>query len=163
MPRLSHLSIENYRACKNVNLPLESYTPLVGQNNAGKSTILEAIRWVLKPSALSTGDFADASLPIVVSACISGITPELLSRVPEQKHRTAIEPYCAKGQLWIRCVANGTTAKSIKHEIYDHEHYTGEGVPETWRDYPTGLSAGQTRGQGRGDPPEDLGERRTGG
>ena len=48
MHRLSHLVIKNFRACRDVSLPLEGYTPLVGQNNTGKSTILQAIEWVLK-------------------------------------------------------------------------------------------------------------------
>lgn len=139
MPRITHLFIKNFRACKEVSLPLESYTPLVGQNNSGKSTILEAIKWVLKPNALPTAEFTDSSHPVIVAACISGITKELLARVPEQKHRTAIEPFCANGELWIRCVSSGTTAKDIKREVYNHEEYDGKDVPKTWRDYPTGL------------------------
>ncbi len=139
MHRLSYLAIKNFRACKNVSLPLESYTPLVGQNNTGKSTMLEAIRWVLKPTALSVGDFSNSAEPVIVAACISGITQELLQQVPEQRHRTAIESYCANGTLWIRCVASGTTAKTIKQEVYNHAEYIGNGIPEVWRDYPTGL------------------------
>lgn len=57
MHRLSHLVIQNFRACRSISLPLEGYTPLVGQNNTGKSTILEAIHWVLKPGALKSTDF----------------------------------------------------------------------------------------------------------
>lgn len=138
MHRISHLAIKNYRACKDVSLPLESYTPLVGQNNTGKSTILEAIKWVLKPVALSAGDFFDSSQSIIVTACINGITQELLDRIPEQKHRTAIAPYCANGILWIRAVVQ-FGVKAIEKEVYDHEAYTGEGVPAAWRAYPTGL------------------------
>ena len=92
MHGLSYVTIKNYRACKDVTLPLGSYTPLVGQNNTGKSSILEAIQWVLKPSALATKDFADAFQPVVVIACISGITPALLDLVPDAKHKKAIEP-----------------------------------------------------------------------
>ena len=80
MHQISFVSIENFRACKKVFLPLESYTPLVGQNNAGKSTILEALQWVLEPAALAAGDFADTSKPVLVSACIDGITEDLLDR-----------------------------------------------------------------------------------
>ncbi len=139
MHQLSYLSIKNFRACKDVALPLEGYTPLVGQNNAGKSTILEAIQWVLKPKALKDTDFCDIDKPVEVTACISGISEELLGRIPEQKHRKAIEPYCVNGVLWVRVVATGTAKTSTKSEVYDHEKYKGEGVPEDWRGYPTGL------------------------
>lgn len=139
MHQLSYLSIKNFRACKDVSLPLEGYTPLVGLNNAGKSTILEAIQWVLKPIALKETDFCDIDKPVEVTACIGGISEELLGMIPEPKHRKAIEPYCVNGLLWIRVVATGTTKATVKSEVYDHEKYIGEGVPVDWRSYPTGL------------------------
>lgn len=92
MHRMSHVAISNFRACRSLSLPLESFTPLVGQNNTGKSTILEAIKWGLKPGALAATDCANASKPIVVTACIDGIFQEILGCIPEQEHRTAIEP-----------------------------------------------------------------------
>jgi len=139
MHRLSYLVIKNFRACRDVSLPLEGYTPLVGQNNAGKSTILQAIEWVLKPKALSVADFADPKSPIEVAACIDGISEAILDRIPEQKHRRAIEPYCRDGQLWIRVIANGTGKNAVQKEVWDIEHCHGHELPDHWRDYPTGL------------------------
>lgn len=139
MHRMSHVAISNFRACRYVSLPLESFTPLVGQNNTGKSSILEAIKWVLKPGTLAATDFADGSKPIVVAACIDGISQEILGSIPEQKHRTAIEPFCRDGKLWVRVVANGTGKNSISQEVWDIDAYPGGGVPEAWRPYPTGL------------------------
>ena len=139
MHQISFVAIENFRACKKVFLPLESYTPLVGQNNAGKSTILEALQWALKPAALAAGDFADTAKPVLVSACIDGITEDVLDRIPEQKHRTAIEPYCRNGRLWIRVSASGAGAKALSKEVWDIEQCPGDDLPEHWRAYPTGL------------------------
>ena len=139
MHRLSHLSITNFRACRNISLPLEAYTPLVGQNNTGKSTILKAIQWVLKPSALSASDFAIQNEPVIVAARIDGVSADLLDRIPEQKHRKAIEPYCKDEVLWIRVVSTGTTAKLIEKQVWDPEKYSGSGIPDEWRTYPTGL------------------------
>lgn len=139
MHKLGHIEISNFRSCKNVSLPLESFTPLVGQNNSGKSTILEAINLVLKPSSFSENDFSDSSTPIIISARIDGINSNILDRLPEQKHRKAIEPFCTDGYLWIRICANGTSKSSLKQEVYDYTLYSGEGVPTEWRDHPTGL------------------------
>jgi len=137
---LSHLRIMNFRACKDVSLPLEGYTPLVGQNNTGKSSILQALSWVLKPAALSTKDFHDPGQSVEVVACIDGITDEVLDRIPEAKHRRAIAPYCRAGRLWIRVSATGTTAKTLSKEVWDIEQCPENGEPEHWRDYPTGIS-----------------------
>lgn len=139
MHRLSYLKIENYRACKEVSLTLESYTSLVGPNNTGKSSILEAIQWVLKPTALADKDFFNTAKPIVVSACIAGITTALLDSIPEPKHKKAIEPYCANNILWIRATALSPGKKDIKQEVFDHTSYSGKGIPTAWREYPTGL------------------------
>lgn len=78
MHRLSHITIQNYRACRQVSIPIESFTPLVGQNNSGKSTVLKAIQWVLKPASLSISDFGNKDAPVIVSACIDGISQEVL-------------------------------------------------------------------------------------
>lgn len=137
MHRISCIHIENFRACRNVTLPLDSYTPLVGQNNAGKSTILEAIRWVLKPSNLKASDFHDEEEPVSVAACIDGIYDEVLDRIPHARHRQAIEPYCRDGRLWIRVTAPNTKSKS--QEVWSVDECPVDGVPEQWQAYPTGL------------------------
>jgi len=137
MHHISCIHIENFRACRNVTLPLDSYTPLVGQNNAGKSTILEAIRWVLKPSILKSTDFYDESNPIVVAACIDGIDAAVLGRIPHHKHREAIAPYCRGGRLWIRVTAANTRSKD--QEVWSVDECPQDGVPEHWKAYPTGL------------------------
>jgi len=139
MHRLSHITIQNYRACRLVSIPIESFTPLVGQNNSGKSTVLKAIQWVLKPASLSIGDFGNKDFPVIVSACIDGICQEVLDRIPEQKHRKAIEPYCRNGRLWIRAKASGPGAKALSKEVWDIEQCGGDDLPEHWREYPTGL------------------------
>lgn len=139
MHRISYIKIENFRACRDVSLPLESYTPLVGQNNTGKSTILEALQWVLKPAALSASDFADSSKSVVVIACIEGVTSELLDFIPVQAHRSAIEPFCQKEKLWIRVEATGTTKASISRSVWDIDNVTKIDPPDAWRGYPTGL------------------------
>ncbi len=138
MHHISHVAINNFRACRNVSLPLESFTPLVGQNNTGKSTILEAINWVLKPKAIATNEFADPDKPVIVSACIKGITSELLNRISEKKHRTAIEPFCVDGKLWVRAIAN-VPGKKPDQEVWDIDSYSGNRIPDAWRAYPTGL------------------------
>lgn len=142
MHRLSHIIIRNFRACENVSLPLGSYTPLVGKNNAGKTTILEAIKWVLKPAAVTENDFRDRDQPIEVIACIEGITPELIARIPDARHRRAIEPYCRNGKMWIRATATGTRAADKSSEVWDVDNVQGDGPPDAWRAYPTGLSQG---------------------
>jgi predicted ATP-dependent endonuclease of OLD family len=137
MHRISCVEIQNFRACQSVSLPLDDFTPLVGQNNVGKSTILDALKWLLKPDARASSDFEDSNKPIMVTARVEGITAAILALIPEQKHRTAIEPYCPNGVLWIRVRTEG--AKNFKQEVWNPEAVEANGNPKDWRSYPTGL------------------------
>ncbi len=45
--KLIEVKIENFRGIRSLHLPLNRLTVLIGENNTGKSTVLEAIRFVL--------------------------------------------------------------------------------------------------------------------
>ncbi|MDD2712158.1 MAG: DUF2813 domain-containing protein [Simplicispira sp.] len=45
--KLKEITIENFRGVRSLHLPLDGLTVLIGENNTGKSTVLEAIRLVL--------------------------------------------------------------------------------------------------------------------
>jgi putative ATP-dependent endonuclease of OLD family len=44
---LKDIKIENFRGIRSLHLPLDNLSVLIGENNTGKSTVLEAIRLVL--------------------------------------------------------------------------------------------------------------------
>jgi len=45
--KLTDIKLENFRGIRSLHLPLDGLTVLIGENNTGKSTVLEAIRLVL--------------------------------------------------------------------------------------------------------------------
>lgn len=45
--KLRNVGIDNFRGIHSLHLPLDDLTVLIGENNTGKSTVLEAIRFVL--------------------------------------------------------------------------------------------------------------------
>ncbi|MGD9973626.1 MAG: ATP-dependent endonuclease [Desulfatirhabdiaceae bacterium] len=45
--KLVEIELENFRGVRSLHLPLDGLTVLIGENNTGKSTVLEAIRLVL--------------------------------------------------------------------------------------------------------------------
>lgn len=54
--KLDHLHIRNLRSCKDVSIPVSSYTCLVGANGAGKSTILTALNIFFRESQHAGSD-----------------------------------------------------------------------------------------------------------
>ena len=54
---LSKVTIRNFKSIKKVEVQLSCFTPIIGQNNVGKSNILNAVNWLIKPGALESAHF----------------------------------------------------------------------------------------------------------
>lgn len=141
MHRISYVQIKNFRACKDVEIHLDAFTPLVGPNNAGKSTILEALAWVLRPTGVPHSDYHDPKEPIEVVAQIDGIDDELLGQIPNDRHRKATKPYCVDGRLRIRAVTDPEKASttSVDRQVWRPADFEHNGEPAQWVPPPTGL------------------------
>ena len=132
--RLDNVSIRNYKSCDEANIPLSGFTPLVGYNNAGKSNILSAIRWLLRRTSLTASDFYNPEEPVIVEGVISGITDDLLGSL-EEKHKNSIEPYLSDQTLKLRRIQNAPadSVKKIVLEVFDS---SGDGE---WKSNPAGI------------------------
>lgn len=101
MHKIDWIRIRNFRSCSDISLNLESYAPLVGYNNAGKSNILKAIKWFLRPTGLQDKDFNNTENKVIVSAKISGISNDLLNSL-DAKHKASIEPFITDESFFVR-------------------------------------------------------------
>lgn len=135
MHRITNVKIENFRSCKSVQVFLESYSPIVGYNNAGKTNILRAIQWVVQPSSLTDRDFCDKSLPVTVEVLIGGLSDEVLSAM-HSKHRQDIAGYIQDGKLLIR--ARQIEPSCPKKDIEIEVACPSENIE--WVTNPTGIS-----------------------
>ncbi|QXP69678.1 AAA family ATPase [Polaribacter sp. R2A056_3_33] len=131
--KLTTVKIENFKSIKTIEFELSEYTPLVGYNNAGKSNILEAIKWVLRKSSLKITDFNDPNNSVIMTAKIEGISQAILDNLNDN-HRQRIEPFLNSESLTIRrtqLVPNATAAQ-IRLEVLN----TTDGQ---WQNNPTGI------------------------
>ena len=46
--KVTNLRIENFRGIKQLNLDLDEFTVLIGENNSGKTAVLDALRICLR-------------------------------------------------------------------------------------------------------------------
>lgn len=131
--KLTNLKIENFKSIKDIEIELSEYTPLVGYNNAGKTNILEAIKWVLRKSNLKISDFNNTNSAVTITALIEGITEDILENI-DQTHRQKIEPYLNNDSLKIRrtqLVPNAAAAQ-FKFEVLNQES-------NEWKSNPAGI------------------------
>ncbi|MFC1861381.1 AAA family ATPase [Chloroflexota bacterium] len=141
MHQISLIKINNFRSCRDAEFPLSDFTPLVGYNNGGKSNLLAAIRWLLRPYSLKTSDFNNPGAEVVMSGTITDITPELLERLAET-HRNRIRPYCIEGTLGIRRTQTspGLSVTSIILEVRNPE-IADKTAENAWIKNPAGIDA----------------------
>ncbi|MFH5834330.1 ATP-dependent nuclease [Halalkalibaculum sp. DA384] len=134
MHRLSEVTIKNFKSIEDLTLELTNYTPLVGYNNAGKSNILQAIDWFLKPSKLYDSDFYDGreGEGLVVKGKIEGLDDTILDRLVE-KHRDRITEYLEDERIFIRrSMDEPGNASTADLEIWSPED-------DEWINNPTGI------------------------
>ncbi len=84
--KLGSLRLQNFRSCRDVSVTFDNYTCFVGQNGAGKSTILTALNVLFRnTTGVSTGiialtpeDFCnrDTSVPITITATFTDLSSE---------------------------------------------------------------------------------------
>ena len=130
---ISKIHVENFKSIKNQEFELSDFTPLVGYNNAGKSNILESIKWVLRKTSLSSSCFNNQAQPIIIIATIEGISVDILDNI-DQSHRTRIEPFLQNETLIIKRIQDtpGQGVAQIKLMVLD----PNSGI---WQNNPTGI------------------------
>ncbi|MDF2852839.1 MAG: hypothetical protein K0S31_3524 [Sphingobacterium multivorum] len=85
---ISNIKIKNYRGIKSDELETSIFTCVIGENNAGKSTILLATSLFFSGSSLSKSDFYDEEEPIEIELTFSEIHDGDINRLsPDHRHR----------------------------------------------------------------------------
>jgi len=83
--KISRVQIQNFRSIKSLDLPVDSYTALVGANGSGKSSVLYALDWFFTGGPLELSDvhghtlteITDDTMPaavVEVTVTFSGLT-----------------------------------------------------------------------------------------
>lgn len=98
--KLTNLRVQNYRGLKDVSIPLSSFVCITGENNAGKSSLLQALSLFLSGSSLKPTDYFDASTEILIEVRITDINAGDLLLLAEE-HRERINTLLNDGVLTL--------------------------------------------------------------
>ncbi len=108
--KLTSLSITNYRALRDVAIPLSSFGCLIGENNSGKSSFLQALSLFFSGTKLAASHFFDDSKPIRIAVTFEDIGDANLARLAAE-HRTRVAGVVKNGRL-VLVRAYDTAGKS---------------------------------------------------
>lgn len=133
MQFVSSIIVKNFKSIKSATFRLEKYTPVVGQNNAGKSNSIAALKWLLRKEKLGESYFNDPAQPVVVEGVIDGITQDILELL-ESSHAQRMREYIVDDQIKIKRIQElpNASAAQQKLEVF---HPT----EQTWKTNPTGI------------------------
>ncbi|MDF1526483.1 MAG: AAA family ATPase [bacterium] len=96
--QMTKLTITNYRARRDVSIPLSHFGCLIGENNSGKSSFLQALSLFFSGSKLSTTNYFDEAQPIRIEIVFEDIGNADLARLVEE-HRTRVRGIIKAGRL----------------------------------------------------------------
>ncbi|WP_353218774.1 AAA family ATPase [Salinisphaera sp. S4-8] len=98
--KLTNLAVTNYKGLRDADCRLSDFVCVVGENNAGKSTLLQAILLFINGTRLSKDDFYDPEQDILITVQISGVTDEFLNKLNDD-HRQKIKSYVEDEKLTL--------------------------------------------------------------
>ncbi|CAI8712982.1 putative ATP-dependent endonuclease of the OLD family [Pseudomonas sp. IT-P258] len=128
--RLEDVNIQNFCSCVSIAIPLNSYNPIIGYNNSGKSNILRAISWLLHKYVLSAHMFYNPEAPVIVEGRISSVN---LSLLPTNQ-QAQVNRFILDGGLRFRRRQDSPNvpAAQVRIEVFDP-------ATSEWTANPTGL------------------------
>ncbi len=97
--RLTQVSITNYRALRECNFKLSPFTCIVGENNAGKSTVLLALSLFFSGTRLTSSEYYNSSQPIKIEVTFEDITSRDMNRITTEENRERIQELIYEGKL----------------------------------------------------------------
>ena len=98
--KLSHLRVSNYRGLRDVSIPLSTFVCITGENNSGKSSVLQALSLFLSGSALKSSDYFDPTIEVSIAVTLSDITSNDLDLLVAE-HRGKIAGLVVDGRLTL--------------------------------------------------------------
>lgn len=130
--RLERVSITNFKGLKEVEFEPTRFSCLVGENNAGKSTVLQAIATALnRPTQLPRTLFYDEALPVVFALRFVDVSEGDLRRLADE-HRQKIEPLVVEGAFTMvaRYKPDDKIEVKVLRKIPIEERYRDESIDE---------------------------------
>ncbi|MBS1611788.1 MAG: AAA family ATPase, partial [Bacteroidetes bacterium] len=96
--QINYIHIKNYRGIKNAHFNLSPMGCLIGENNAGKSSILLAISLFFSGSRINLAEYYDTKEEISIEIHFGNINAGDINRLKEE-HRERINEIITNGNL----------------------------------------------------------------
>ena len=98
--QIGHIHIQNFRSLKDLEVSISTFACIIGENNSGKSSLLEAFVKFLKGQKLDSSDYYDESEEVVIAVRFDEVGEEDLQLL-EEGHRNKVRQILEDGTLTL--------------------------------------------------------------
>jgi putative ATP-dependent endonuclease of the OLD family len=112
--KMTRLKVCNFKGLREIEIPLSPCVCLVGENNAGKSSVLQALALFFSGTALNRTSFFDPLKELRIELVLEDIDAADLARLADE-HRTKIQPIVKSGRLRLVRLYGQDGKSSLKH------------------------------------------------
>lgn len=132
--KLTHLAVMNYKGLRSTECPLSDFVCTVGENNAGKSSLLQALLLFINGTKLLKTEFYNPDQDIVITVKIEGVTDELLAKLTEE-HRAKFAPYVKDQSVVLarRYAQDGTSKLRVVAAVPQNIKYEDEKIDDAFK------------------------------
>jgi len=109
--QLTEMTARNFKALREVTVPLSRLVCVIGENNAGKSSLMQALLKFIEGGKLDPNFYFDPGQEIAIKVRIEGITDDDLSLITSPEHRSRFEGILRNHAITLvrRYALDGTT------------------------------------------------------
>lgn len=127
--KLLHIAVENYKGLANASSALNDFSCVIGENNSGKSTLLQSVLLLINGTKLSSHEYFDPEKDILITGIFSGLTDSVLKSIGEE-NKKKIEKYVNNTEITLarRYAIDGSSKLRIVTNIPRELKYRDEKV-----------------------------------
>lgn len=128
--KLEHISINNFKGIRSQGFEPSKFSCLVGENNAGKSTVMQAIVYALnRPNQLPSSHFYDPAAPVTFELRFSGVDDGHIARLAEEAQQK-IAALVIDGifNLRVQYAPDEKVAVTVLRRVPTQVHYQSDAI-----------------------------------
>ncbi len=127
--KLTHIAVENYKGLRETQCELSDFVCAIGENNSGKSTLLQALLLFINGAKLFKTEFYDPQKDILITVSLSGVSAEVLAKLTEE-HRAKLAPYVKDESLVLarRYSVDGTSKLRVVKSVPREAKYSDDQI-----------------------------------
>ena len=90
--KLDYVSVRNYKGLRQTDCKLSDFVCAIGENNVGKSSLLQALLLFVNGTKLSKAEFYELNEDILITVTLKEVSAEVLGRLTAE-HCSKIQPF----------------------------------------------------------------------